>query len=233
MLIAYPDLSVDLGFLARELLMTQWNHHYQFNSVFWTLGVEVHFYLLAPLLVFGFQSIFKQWVYWSVALYLLVFLGLWMYSKTDFFVTWDMRSIIGGITHFVIGIVCASYKQQIIAYSNKKYFLTIVAILVLFLIGYFNHNYTINLKMTFISNLIGVGLIFLHVMIEERKIELNFLLKILLVLGVLSYGIYAWHGLLIVNGIFADSLALHTTTTIILAYITYMIVERPLLKLKQ
>jgi len=232
-LIAYSDLNIDLGFIARELLMVQWDHSYELNGVFWTLGVEVHFYLMAPLLVFGSQLIFKQWVNWSVALYLLVLLAVWLFSKSGFFVSWDMRSVLGGITHFVIGIVCASYKYQIIALTKKPNTLLILSILVLLLISYFNHGYNINFRMTLVSNLIGVGLIFLHIMLEAKEIGLNLLVKILLALGVLSYGIYAWHGLLIINGYFMDSLPLHLAATIFLAYLTYLMVERPLLKLKQ
>lgn len=230
---AYRDLTIDADFVLRELLMGQWNHDYQLNGVFWTLGVEVHFYLIAPLLVFGALALFRQASYWAIALYLMALLVVWGYSKSDFFSSWDMRSIVGGITHFVIGILCASYKDKIAQLARGKVFLALAACLVLILIARFNHSYSINLKAVLLSNLIGVGLIFLHVMLETKKLGVNLLVKILLALGVLSYGIYAWHGLLIINRILVDNLALHTLATIVLAYATYIIVERPLLSLKQ
>jgi len=40
---------IDFNFISRELLVVQWNHDYLLNGVFWTLGLETHFYLIAPL----------------------------------------------------------------------------------------------------------------------------------------------------------------------------------------
>lgn len=81
--------------------------------------------------------------------------------------------------------------------------------------------------------LISHGLIFLYVAIEERRFAFNRTLKMLLILGALSYGIYAWHRLLIVDEISAGSPVPNTMAMILLAYGSYLIVERSLLQLKQ
>jgi peptidoglycan/LPS O-acetylase OafA/YrhL len=37
--------------------MMQFEHSYSLSGVFWTLGVEMQFYLLAPLMVFSYRAI--------------------------------------------------------------------------------------------------------------------------------------------------------------------------------
>jgi peptidoglycan/LPS O-acetylase OafA/YrhL len=226
------EYLIDAQFIAKELLLLQWNHEYQLNGVFWTLGVEIQFYFLVPLLVFGSQIIFPPWLNRGVCLYGLAIIAVWLYSKSYFFVSWDMRSIMGGMTNFVVGIACAINKNRIISLGRKKYSVVIFAFLVLIFIVYFNHNYAINAKMNFISNLIGFGLISLHIILEDRRIFVNRPVKILLVIGVLSYGIYAWHGLLTKYAVFTDNLIYHLLVAIALAYVTYVTIERPLMRFK-
>ncbi len=50
--------------LPSQLLALQFNHDYKLNGVFWTLGLEIHFYLLAPILVLPFfiKDIAKRWL---------------------------------------------------------------------------------------------------------------------------------------------------------------------------
>ena len=42
----------NLNLILPEIFMTQFNHSYQLNSVFWTLGIEMQFYLIAPLIIY-------------------------------------------------------------------------------------------------------------------------------------------------------------------------------------
>ena len=87
--------------------------------------------------------------------------------------------------------------------------------------------------MILVSHTIGAGLIILHIVLESRVIKAGFDIKVLLLLGVLSSGMYAWHGFLANNAIFLDDLLTHSALCLILAYITYLIVERPMLALKR
>ena len=99
--------------------MFQWDHHYQLNSVFWTLGVEVHIYIITPLLIFGYQAISNKEVKWF-GLYLMILIILWLYSKTPLFVNWDIRNIMGGISHFAVGFMLAGYLDKITQSFNQK-----------------------------------------------------------------------------------------------------------------
>lgn len=232
LIIHSSDYKIDALFILENLMMFQWDHHYPFNTVFWTLGVEVHLYIIAPILVFGFQAISGHKTHW-IGLYLLILVALWGYSLLPGFVNWDMRNMMGGIAHFTIGMVLAGYRNEIICmFGARKYTLTILAIVTLTLIALFNHNYGINFQAIIMANIIGAGLITLHVIIENRQLKSNLLVTALHQLGVLSYGIYAWHGLLVVDSIIMNNFFYHFIATLVLAYTTYLLVERPLLALK-
>ncbi len=224
---------VDFNFISRELLMVQWNHDYSLNGVFWTLGLETHFYLIAPLLVFGYQKIFNKYTRHWFLLYFTTLIILWVYYESSYFQNWDIRNILGGISQFAVGIALAGYKDQIGSIRNKKNVMILVAILTIFFILLFNHYYRINPGTIILSHIIGAGLIVLHILLEKEKKGSNFLIRVLMILGVLSYGVYAWHGLLAANGLLMDNLLLHASSAIILAYITYKIIEQPVLKWKK
>ena len=68
-----------------------------------------------------------------------------------------------------------------------------------------------------LSHIIGAGLIVLHILLEKEKKDSNFLIRVLMILGVLSYGVYAWHAF----------------SAIVLAYITYKLIEQPVQKWKK
>jgi len=144
-----------------------------------------------------------------------------------------LRNILGGISHFAIGITLAGYKERIIESKNQNKTIFLTTIATIFFILFFNHNYALSAKMIIVSHIIGIGLIVLHILLEKRKLTANLLTKILMILGVLSYGIYAWHGFLAANRLFISDFVLHTASSIMLAYITYKLVEEPALTLKK
>jgi len=78
--------------------------------------------------------------------------------------------------------------------------------LTILLLAFFNHKYGFSMKMIIVSHLVGAGLITLHIMLEKKAIKVNVISRILMVFGVLSYGIYAWHGFLSMNKIFLENM---------------------------
>jgi len=232
-LIHASDITINISFLLKNLFMIQWDHHYPLNSVFWTLGIEMQLYLVAPLLIFMYRSMFYADVKWY-GFYVCALLILWGYSFSPFFVNWDLRNIMGGLTHFVVGFVMAGYVRKIPnVISNSAQVIVAIASSTLLMIAVFNHFYSISIYSIIFSHLIGVGLITLHIIIENKKISTNSGVVFLHQLGVLSYGIYAWHGFLLVNEWLVSNFFMHFLATLLLAYMTYQIVERPLLLLKR
>lgn len=228
---------VNLDFISKELLMMQFEHSYSLSGVFWTLGVEMQFYLLAPLMVFSYRAIFRKysenfWILYLITLIPLIIVLIW---KQKFLISLDLRNIIGNLSQFAVGIVMAGYKNKILSTGFLKNNITLflIAILTVLLIVSFNHNYALNIVTIIFTHIIGIGLIMLHILLEEKKLPSNFLIKTLMILGVLSYGIYAWHGLLVINNFLVDNVLLHTIGSITLAYITYKLIEQPILKFKK
>jgi len=61
-----------LSDLPEQLMFLQVNHSYNLNGVFWTLGIEVQFYLLAPIIILLFAiKTFKNKLIIPSLLYLL------------------------------------------------------------------------------------------------------------------------------------------------------------------
>jgi len=60
LLFGYSTIELHFDFILKEIFMIQWNHNYTLNSVYWTLGVETQFYVLAPLIIFSFIRIFPN-----------------------------------------------------------------------------------------------------------------------------------------------------------------------------
>ena len=238
LLISQTSQVINFDFIVQQLFMFQWEHSYLLNGVFWTLGIEMHFYLIAPLLIFSSMKLFSPFINWSIGLYCFAWLVLYIWAESDLFNNWDIRNLLGNITQFLVGFICAHNKKYIInLFINKK---LIVALIIVIFTAYFNYNYDnydmrnvfAGMKMIFVSNIIGFGIIVLHIVIEYKMIPSNLFIKFLSILGILSYGIYAWHGLLSINSIFIDNFILHTTLSIFMAYFSYFLIEKQFLKLK-
>ncbi len=234
-LISNPVVSID--FISKELLMMQFEHEYSLVGVFWTLGVEMQFYLLAPLIIFSYRAIFRKysenwWILYLIALIPLITILIW---RQKFSTALDLRDVIGNLSHFSVGMIVAGYKNKILSskFLKNNIVLFLIATLIVLLIVFLNHEYKLNIKTIIFMDIIGIGLITLHILLEEKKLISNFLIKYLMILGVLSYGTYAWHGFLAINGFLLDSLVLHTIISIMLSYITYKFIEQPVLKFKK
>ena len=224
---------MDLGQFKplRELLMLQWNQDYPLNGVFWTLGVEIHFYLLAPFLIFCLR---RKQVVWSVTGAVLV-IGFLLGTKGSG-VGQDSRNLLGNLIHFVMGIGVAFggpvLRSRSQSFTGKHTILLCGVSFLLLLTAnslYFrNFAAFLGWERILLTDGFTASLLILHIMLEARKTRTPRCLSPIMGLGVLSYGVYAWHGALNSLEVSAGSFALNLSGAIILAYLSYIIIETPL-----
>ncbi len=229
-------VAVDFKEIPSQLFAFQFNHNYVLNGVFWTLGIEIQFYLLAPILVRPLLvKEYKIAIFNGVIMYILLVIALIQLG-------WhlDGRNVISNLQHFIIGIIgCRVVAQQ--SYS-QLYLPTIILIsIACLLLGFTNllyHNYpTKYWSVGMITvDLVVLLLIFSHSNLEKVNIKprYKYIYKAFTFIGTLAYGIYAIHGYLLKNFplVFKDTLTL-VISSVLLAYMTYRLIELPALKLKR
>ena len=213
-----------------EIFMTQFNHSYQLNSVFWTLCIEMQFYLIATLIIyFTIHSLnnLRGQIFFYFFLYSAYLIQAYIYGP-------DVRNILGNFMHFYSGILSCWYikKNGIPKISNLYIGLIITVIFFLSnylyhysIVGYFTIGY-------FLINLSVPVIIILHYnLIKSQLIDkLNFT-SYFLTFGTISYGIYAWHPFIIelTSEHYNSNLILVLISSITIAYISYNLFEKPIL----
>jgi peptidoglycan/LPS O-acetylase OafA/YrhL len=229
----YP---ITLSDIPSNILMLQFNHSYILSGVFWTLGVEVNFYMIAPLLSlillrdYNYQVIILACVYFAM----IAWIGMSFY-----FFGWslDGRNILSNLSHFFIGMIgCKLISTNNVLKFNKIH----LTVAIVFLIGLSNiiyHSYP-SLYLSagnVLIDLIILLLIILHNILEEKNLNrTNYLLQFITYLGTISYGIYAWHAYLIKYiSYLSNNVIWAIATSILVSYLSYKFIELPALRLKR
>lgn len=222
----------------KELLMLQWEHRYSLNGVFWTLGVECQFYLIAPLFILLFRQDQLAKVCIRIALVIVVLLvvkNLWDYQDLRRI---DARNLFGNLVHFLVGILVA-FLYPLISSKSKSFKLNDVllicctACLLLLLTNYFYfyHRLVFWTGGILLVDFFTILILIIHIMFETKKTMAPKCLTPLLGLGTLSYGIYAWHGAVSrLSVLCKESFTANVLISIVLAYLTYVFIEKPLRK---
>ena len=223
-----------------QLLGFQFNHSYILNGVFWTLGIEVQFYLIAPVLALVFTLLSKRF---SVALGIILYLalvGLQHFLVSKYGWNYDGRNIVSNLPHFFVGMIgCA------LVYKMKPNIFRLISCMLssIFLLALSNYLYHKDPTTYWSSD--GIFLIdalillliiahgSLNKTICKNKTYLTFGF-----LGTLSYGIYAWHPLLMrsINNIQEQPFYVSVVIlllTIIISTMSYILIEKPFLKLRR
>ena len=110
-----------LGF-ARPIIGISVFQNYILNGVFWTLGIELQFYLLAPILAWPLARQGRNYFFAWIALYsLMVYWNQFASSQPDW--SFDGWNIISNLPHFFIGIIAyrlvySVKPNQILAISS-------------------------------------------------------------------------------------------------------------------
>lgn len=220
-----------------QLMFLQFNHSYNLNRVFWTLGIEVQFYLLAPIIILLFAiRTFKNKIIIPSCIYLLSM--NWVYfavHKMGW--SFDGRNIISNLPHFIAGMLACVLAHEI--KPTKSGLLKSISFSVL-LLGYTNWLYHHNsgkywsIRGIFLIDLIIISLVVAHANFEFTRPKQNRLIVGLYLLGTLSYGVYAWHTYLMKYfPVLSSNLFLLIVLSFSTAYISYRLIEQPILKFKR
>lgn len=228
-----------IGFreIAPQLLLMQFNHSYILNGVFWTLGIELQFYIIAPLLTYVFlmnadnSKLFLPFLLYLISL--LVFYCLAHFMDWSF----DGRNIISNLPHFLVGMFACQFVSKVSINMRQMIYSIIFALI---LLAYTNWIYQHNpgkywsIKGIILVDAIVFLLVLAHSNIQNITCKFNHTKNLLFMFGVLSYGIYAWHGYILkyISFLSTNLLVLMLATTLF-SYLSYRIIELPALRLKQ
>ena len=188
------------------------------NGVFWTLWIEMQFYLILPL--FSLLFLGKRWWISAIGVFLFVIIYKWSgitlteglsdtHKLKQFWISFQLPGV---LQEFTIGIIAASIYMRV---KNTEWWTTNRLLLSLLVpVGFaiiisgmgFITNYgptkywfgngalgyypLINLN-NWLS--IGAGLVILGICSQERWIRIVFANKVITFIGMVSYGVYLWH----------------------------------------
>lgn len=228
-----------------QLLAVQFNHDYKLNGVFWTLGLEIHFYLIAPILVLPFliKDIAKRWFAVAVCyLGLLAFIG---FAIGRLGWSADGRNIIATLPHFFAGMIGCSLVASMKPSSRRAWAYLAGAMVVLLVTNWLYHRYPAifwSLRGIFLVDAMILLFILSHSSFEGTKAGTSYMIRGLLWMGTLSYGIYAWHAYLLTclpaylrtdAASLSGNVLLLFLVSVSAAYFSYRLIELPALRMKQ
>lgn len=226
------EFLLNWGNLPEQIFMMQFTHSYVLSGVFWTLGIEVQYYLIAPLLSYFLMADMKYKQYIWIGAYLIML--AWIPASFLFF-GWslDGRNLVSNLPHFFIGMLACTYvmHKKTISIDYR-----VLLVLILLIFGASNFLYQNGSKYywtigNFIVDMIILLLILLHSKLESRTINDKLgLFSFATMLGVISYGTYAWHPYLLgLSSIFMEHLLLAIAAAIVVAYLSFRLFEKPIL----
>ena len=245
-LISWLTVSVVKGYnpisvkdILPQFLAVQFDQAYLLNGVFWTLGIEIHFYLMAPLLVLPLLLDKKVAVIYSALAIYLTNLYAYSYAVDNLGWSYDGRNIISNLPHFIVGMTACRLVNDLDREITKTLLYSVVAsaLALLLVTNWLYHElsgiYWSLWGIVLVDVLIAL-LVVIHHFLGEHDVSGNLWVRLLSYLGVLSYGIYALHGYLINYFLL---LQYHATLLLILstllALIFYRLIERPALSFKK
>lgn len=225
---------LSLGDIPSQIFAVQFNQDYLLNGVFWTLGIELHFYLLAPLLVVPLLDKRRCWYLWfPVGLYAVSI--LWsIVAVRNLGWSFDGRNIVACLPHFLAGMMGCRMVAKAKRDSSRFWRALVLAILLVVLTNHLYHlfpRYFWSPIGIVLTDAVIVALIVAHASWAGRK---TVPVAAFTMLGTLSYGLYAWHGYWMKTvPDLLNSAAVLAVLSLISAYLTYRAIETPALRLKR
>lgn len=211
------------------------------SAHFWSLSVEEHFYLLWPLLLgLGLRQGKRS------AFAMIAIVVIFRITNIIYPISWiNHHTLFLRMDALAIGCLFAIYQKQILLLITP-FWKWILPFCIMFLIGI---RYVpimlskINMGFVYIPlgegtlNLptyIVIGILLFYSVYGPRKIWFKFLnLKALNYIGILSYGIYLWQQFFINGGKeWVHQFPQNIFLLLLVATLSYYLIERPFLKLK-
>lgn len=184
----------------------------------WSLGLELQFYVLIPLILLSKKRLMFSFL--SLSLFMPAYFGL---VNTDYF---GYRMISGTLFIFLMGSMMADEKHKEMIYL---YFISTT----LLLISFTNTTHTFSFNKEVLSGvIIGVPIVF-------TLLKLNVKNKIDRLAGDLSYGVYLNHLMFFYmfnkigfNVLSASGTLIIMVSSILASYVTLRLVEQPFYRLR-
>ncbi len=232
----HVDLPLNFYFFVKNLLPIQYTHGYVLNGAFWTLGIELQFYIVFPLLIF-FQLNKKLFV--PIGCYILFCAWLLLFKRFDTDLLNDSRSLLGNLMHFQLGITVCFASETLKKWFKKIKFLSYIAMIALALalmasnkLYRTNNQEFLSYRGIVLIDIVSFCILSLHIFYEERLVK-STLPKFFAILGILSYGMYAWHPVIQENmTTLSNNIPFVLFMSTLLATCTYFLIEKQMLKFK-
>lgn len=227
--------------LIAEALGLQWNHSYTLSGVFWTLGIELQFYLVAPLIAW---LLIRRSNSWKVPAFIYAALFLWpLVAHKLLGIPIDNRTTVGNLHHFTTGMIVAVYlgKSNLRERVSSNFTTTINFAAACALIALASYLYHMHARAFWLGggailvDVAGALFLLVHSRMETHKIARGrSVVRGALILGVLSYGLYAWHGYFLKYfPFFSDRIIWTFCVSLAAAYCSYELLERRALAFKR
>ena len=222
--------------IPSQLLLIQFNHNYTLIGVFWTLGIELQFYLIAPLIAYFFFLNSDNRKFFLLPLFYVFSICSIYYATHVMNWSFDSRNIFGNFPHFISGMLACQFLSKLRP-NRKKMIYSIIFALILLVYTNFIYQHDSNkywsIKGILLVDMIIFLMVYVHVNVKSINYRFNSIEYFFSMIGILSYGIYAWHGYFIkyVPLVSFDLMRL-TIATVVFAYFSYRFIELPALKLK-
>ena len=215
---------------------------YFFNAPYWTLPIEVEFYLIVPIL-----SFLKKRIENCILFLLIIFLGVRIYLNinSSFPLDLNIYSIIafhipGFLFEFLVGILCYQmYKKRESLSFKKTNILLITGLFILislFIIDIYGLRSVFVIIKLLYSPICAVGYAFvffsLLFLIDNKSSICN---KCCIFCGQISYGVYLFHILTLkvidldifsIKGI--NAFIIYSLITILISYLLHIFIENPM-----